>query len=120
MVDAAQKRFPSIAFECRDLMEKPIVIDHGYDYVIASGIFYLRKSEPELYMESMVAEMFRICRKAVAFNSLSQWGSHVDNSEFLADPLRIMSYCHQLSPYLTFRHDYHPGDFTIFIYKGTP
>jgi hypothetical protein len=60
--------------------------------------------------------MFALCRKGIAFNCLSTWGAADDGgSEYREDPLRCLAFCRTLSPYVVLRHDYHPGDFTLYL-----
>jgi len=112
MVVAAKKRFDDAHFQVADLLEN----DAGsFDYVIASGIFYFRENDPQGYLEHTVERLFKKCRIGLAFNSLSNWSPRQDAGEFYADPLRTVDFCRSLSPFVTLRHDYHPGDFTIYI-----
>lgn len=116
MIALARERFPDLHLEQRDLLTEPIG-DGTFDYVMASGIFYLRRSEPFEYLQHMVEAMFRHCRRAVAFNSLSAWAPQQDPGEFYADPPATLSFARSLTPRLSLRHDYHPRDFTVFLYK---
>jgi hypothetical protein len=84
-----------------------------YDFVIASGIFYLQQTEPQKYLEHTVEKLFIKSRFGLAFNSLSRWSKQREEGEFYADPLETLSFCRTLTPYVSLRHDYHPGDFTI-------
>jgi len=115
LVDAARTRFPEAEFRVAD-----VFTDDGaeFDFVIASGIFYLRQHEPERFLEQAVARMFARCRRGVAFNSLSTWSARQDAGEFYADPLRTVDYCRTLTPRVVLRHDYHPGDFTVHLLKS--
>jgi SAM-dependent methyltransferase len=88
-----------------------------FDYVFASGIFYLRQADPEAYLRKTVRSMFDLAKRGVAFNSLSTWASNRDSSEFYADPEMLLEYCRTLTRSLVLRHDYHPADFTIYLYK---
>ncbi|HVO47229.1 MAG TPA: class I SAM-dependent methyltransferase, partial [Steroidobacteraceae bacterium] len=70
MIDACRRRFPAVDFEVANLLEAKL---ERRDYVFASGIFYLRQTHPLDYMRAMLARLFALCDKAVAFNSLSAW-----------------------------------------------
>ncbi len=115
MVNAAQKRFTDAHFQVADLLENEM---GSFDYVIASGIFYLRENDPQGYLENTVKRLFKNCRVGLAFNSLSNWSNRQDSGEFYADPLKTVEFCRSLSPFVTLRHDYHPGDFTIYIRRS--
>lgn len=116
MVETARDRFPGGRFEVRNPLESPL--DEGsYDYVFASGVFYLRQHEPLAFLRRIVEAMFAGCRSGIAFNSLSAWAPQKDEGEFYADPLDVLAYCRALSPRMVLRHDYHPRDFSILLYK---
>jgi hypothetical protein len=53
----------------------------------------------------------------VAFNSLSAWATDQEAGEFYADPLRVVDFCRRITPRVVLRHDYHPRDFTVYLYK---
>ena len=116
MVDRSRQRFPEVRFECGKLLETSL--PETFDYVVASGIFYYRQDEPTAFMRRTVARMFELCRVATAFNTLSAWGNAREEGEFYADPVETLAFCRTLSPWVVLRHDYHPGDFTIYIYRS--
>jgi hypothetical protein len=68
-------------------------------------------------MQSMIERMFALATRAVAFNSLSTWSSDQQAGEFYADPLQTVQFCRELTPWVVLRHDYHPRDFTVYLYK---
>jgi len=120
MVALARQRFPENCFEVGNLMDTPAVCA-THDYVLASGIFYLRAHQPDQYMQTMVERMFARCTRGLAFNSLSAWGDGApDPEEYRADPLRALAMAQDLTSRVTFRHDYHPRDFTLLLYKDAP
>ena len=88
----------------------------GFDWVVASGIFCLNRVKPETEMLRTVREMAKRARKGVAFNSLSLWAPDPENTEFHADPLRTLELCRDLTSRVSLRHDYHPRDFTVYLY----
>jgi len=106
-------------FTCCDILSEGPQ-SNSYDVVVASGIFAHVRVEPDAFFRAMIARMFDICRHGAAFNSLSAWAPDKDPGEFYPDPVETLSFCRTLTPSLGFRHDYHPRDFTIFLYKETP
>jgi hypothetical protein len=54
---------------------------------------------------------------ALAFNSLSNWANDQEANEFYADPVQVLNFCRELTPWVVLRHDYHPRDFTVYMYK---
>jgi SAM-dependent methyltransferase len=117
MVTSAGKRFPGVDFSVGNMLEGAEIPEQKYDFVIASGIFYLRQNAPVEYLQTVVAAMFKAARIAVAFNSLSSWFAEKDRGEFYADPLQTVDFCRTLAPWVCLRHDYHPRDFAVFLYR---
>ena len=117
MTTVAKKRFPGGDFSVENMLESTQISGQRYDFIIASGIFYLRQNAPVEYLQTMVATMFKAARIAVAFNSLSTWFEPKDAGEFYADPLQTVQFCRTLTPWVCLRHDYHPRDFTVFLYR---
>lgn len=116
MVEQARCRFPNIDISNMTLFD--LDSDLGiYDYLVASGIFFFRKEQPKRYMKESISHMFELSKKGIAFNTLSSWKKDKINSEFYASPIEVINYCKTLSPFVVLRHDYHPGDFTIYVYK---
>jgi SAM-dependent methyltransferase len=89
----------------------------SYDIVSANGIFYLLGESAESLMFEAIAIMYSAATHAVAFNCLSAWAPDRTPSEFHADPLRVVAHCHRFTPRVVMRHDYHPRDFSIYLYK---
>lgn len=88
-----------------------------FDFVTANGIFYLLDRDAEAIMRRIVARMYQLCTVAVGFNSLSGWCEDPQAGEFYPDPAAVLDYCRTLAPWVTLRHDYHPRDFTIYMYR---
>jgi SAM-dependent methyltransferase len=116
MVSEAKRRFPAVPFEVRDLLDESDGVPR-FDYVVASGIFALRQDRPMRYLLGMVRRMFNMCRKGVAFNSLSIQAPNRDPAEFNADPSKVLSSCLKITPQAVLRHDYLAHDFTVYLYK---
>lgn len=111
MVENAQKRNPDLKFK------KENIFDCGngaYDYVVMSGIFTV--ANPTIF-QSMILEAYRVCKKGVAFNSLSSWATQKDEGEFYLDPINSLKFCSKITSKLTLKHDYLPHDFSIYMYK---
>jgi len=115
MIEVARKRFPETSFEVRDLLEDEVI--ERFDYVFASGIFYLVEDKPYDFMKKMIKKMFETARIGIAFNSLSAWADSQEKGEFYANPFEVIEFCRTLTSKMVFKHNYHPADFTIFLYK---
>jgi len=92
-------------------------IRDGFDLVTANGIFYLLGDEAWPTMQEIVRRMYAVAEHAVAFNSLSSWAEDKEAGEFYADPAEVLQFCRTLTPWVVLRHDYHPRDFTVYMYK---
>jgi len=115
MVAAAQKLHPDLAIRRLNILEE----DPGtYDVVTANGIFYLLGTEAPALMRSLITRMFALAREAVAFNSLSSWAADPQSGEYYADPAETMDFCRTMTPWVILRHDYHPRDFTVYMYRA--
>ena len=114
MVASARELHPDLTIHQGDILAE----DFGgpFDLVTANGIFYLMGDGAEELMRRIVARMFQLSRRAVAFNSLSTWAPDQEPGEFYADPAAILDFCRSLTPFVTVRHDYLRHDFTIFLY----
>lgn len=115
MIEISAQRFPEASFNIANLLDKN-EMGH-FDFVFASGIFTHRQIDSLSVFETMIKKMFAVCNRAVAFNSLSNWTHTKEGDEFHADPLETIAFCHTLTPWVVLRHDYHPRDFTIYMYK---
>lgn len=117
MIAHCRRRFPAQSFEVCNLFDSQAPRP-DYDFVFASGIFYLRKNAPEAYLRSMVERMFSLCTRGLAFNSLSSWNAAPATAgEFRADPIATLGFCAQLTSKLELRHEYHPNDFALLLHK---
>ena len=91
--------------------------DDEYDVVLAQGIFYLLEGDAETKMRRLIDRMFGLAREAAAFCTISAWHAGDGACEFRADPIRLAEYCGGLTRRLVVRHDYHPGDVAVYMYK---
>ena len=71
-------------------------------------------------MFSIIEKMFELSTGVIAFNSLSSWAKDPQAKEFYADPATVLHFCRELTPWVVLRHEYHPRDFTVFMYKQKP
>jgi len=116
MVKRAQARFPHVKISNKTIFELDLSIE-TFDYIVASGIFVFRQESPEDYLFSTIKTMYEFCIKGISFNSLSAWAGGKSPNEFYADPANVINFCKQLTSKVALRHDYHPADFTIYMYK---
>ena len=112
MIGVARQRHPDFRFEQIDLATDSI--DAKADYVFSSGLFTFADDDR---LRDTVKIMFTAANTGLAFNSLSAWAVDKEDGEFHADPLDTLAFCRTLTPRVVLRHDYHPRDFTVYLYK---
>jgi 2-polyprenyl-3-methyl-5-hydroxy-6-metoxy-1,4-benzoquinol methylase len=117
MVDKARARFPRTQFRVCDVLDhsQPVA---AHDYVLSSGIFTHHSASASEFLEAMVRRMFDLSKQGLAFNCLSGWAERKERGEYHADPLKVVSLCRKLTTRVVLRHDYHPRDFTVYLYKN--
>ena len=115
MVSEAHRNHPDLDLRVANIFDTSF--DRNFDVVTANGIFYLLGERAWPMMQQIIERMYALAKSAVAFNSLSAWAKEKDAGEFYADPLLVVDFCRRLTPWVVLRHDYHPRDFTIYLYK---
>ena len=88
-----------------------------YQVVFAIGIFYLLRHDREDTVRRLIARMFDLTEEVLAFSALSTWAPEQTTGEHHLDPAEILAFCRSLSPFVRLRHDYHPREFTMFVFK---
>jgi len=117
MIELCKARFPNHRFISGNLSSSADDLGDRFDWVVASGLFSFRQHQPFAYLQQVVSSMFALASRGVAFNALSSWASRRSAGEFHADPVETAAWCRTQTPWVTLRHDYHPGDFTIYMQR---
>lgn len=117
MIESAKALHPELDLRLVNILRD--TLNERFDVVSANGIFYLLGSGAEAMMKDLIRTMFSLADHALAFNSLSGWTEDPEAGEFYADPVETLLFCRKLTPWVTIRHDYHPRDFTIYMYKSS-
>jgi SAM-dependent methyltransferase len=115
MIEEAKKLHPEL-----DLRVQNVLVDDPgrFDFVLASGIFARLGRDAIPVSKKLISRMFECAEYAIAFNSLSAWAPNKEADEFYHDPLETLLFARSLSPWVVLRHDYHPRDFTIYVYRS--
>jgi SAM-dependent methyltransferase len=116
MIETALKNYLEARFYVQDILE----LEHvkpSYDYVFTSGIFNRRIPRHKHFVMDMIARMFELCRKGIAFNIMSTRADFMEEGEYYADPAKMLDFCLSISRKAALRHDYMPHDFTVYLYK---
>ncbi len=115
MITAAKNKYPEAKFEVKNIQimqELP-----QFDYVLASGTMNVKINGHDAWVKMMIRSMFSAAKRGVGFNLLSISSPEKDDVFYYADPVQILSFCRTLTPYVSLRHDYLPGDFTVYMQK---
>lgn len=116
-ITKARELYPDLEFIKRDYLENPL--DRKFDIILASGLLNSNVKNNMEYRKKAIKTMLDHCRQVFAFNML---GGHPQpkTSENLnvwyADSLEVLEYCLSLTRRVILRANYHPKDFTIFMY----
>ena len=117
MIAEARRNHPDVALRVANVLD--LEETDEYDLVFANGIFYLLGDEAPALMSQIVQKLFALSRRATAFNTLSTWTPDPEPGEFYADPVETLQMCSELTHDVVLRHDYHPRDFTMYLYRRT-
>ena len=118
-IEKAKGEVTGAKFTVKDFLSDEI--KGKFDVVIASGILNSNRGERNLeYRRKAIKKLFELTDGVLAFNMLgghpapvNKTGSNVWHS----DSLEILEYCLTLTRRVILRANYHPKDFTIFMYK---
>lgn len=115
MVQEGRQVNPGLLLEVANVLDLPGAEE--YDFVVAQGIFYLLREDPEERMREIVTRMFALASEAIAFTAISAWAAERNPDEFYVEPSVALELGHSLTKSVVLRHDYHPGDLTLYLYK---
>jgi ubiquinone/menaquinone biosynthesis C-methylase UbiE len=113
-LEIAKKRNPNGKFELRDIQKKKIT--KKFDWVIATGI--TNHATNYQHLKEMLKEMFRICKKGVIMDFISNYVDYEDKEIFYTSPEKIFQAAKDLTRRVTLRHDYMPFEFCLYLYKN--
>lgn len=125
IIETARHKYPKAKFEVRDVLsdDKP----RQFDFVLCCGALNISFEEPPEHLEfirSMLLRMFELCKIGVGVNFLSSQaiyylpeGSGHQSQYFYAKPEDILGMAKGMTSRFIIRHDYHPGDFTVYLFK---
>jgi SAM-dependent methyltransferase len=117
LVAHAARRHPARTFVTGSVIDPAVLRNARFDVVVASGIFATYPEGGMPWMRSVIDRMWHWTDTALAFNSLSTWAAELDPQEFHADPVEVLRHCGTLSTRVRLRHDYHPRDFSVQLWK---
>ena len=113
----ARKIYPDSRFVVCDYITDPII--EKFDVILASGVLNSNVPDNMEFRKKAIKVMFDHTKKVLAFNML---GAHPQpkndrpKNVWYADSLEILKYCMSLTRRVILRANYHPTDFSIFLY----
>ncbi len=125
LIEAAKKKYPDGRFETRDILEDR----HApkFDYIFCSGVFNIRTTDRLDHLDfvkEMLFRMYDLCNYGVGVSFLSEGGlprTAPDEAEagryFYFNPEELLNCSRFIATRYILRHDYHPGDFTLYLLK---
>ena len=125
VIEVAKRKYPQACFELVDILENKQVPQ--FDYVFSSGVLNIRTMDLASHLEyakSMLQRMCELAKIGVAVNFLSQGARSITKADdlnsgryYYFDPDEVLNFCRSICGRYILRHDYHPGDFTIYLLK---
>jgi len=122
IIASGKEKYPQLDLETQDFFSHPKA--EIYDTIICSGALnsnFGTEKENLDFRKNAIKIIFEHATNVVAFNMLGGHPSNSNNSEcniWYADSLEILEYCMSLTRRVILRQNYHPSDFTIFMYKA--
>ncbi len=125
IIQVAKKKYRDAHFEVKDVsLERHLP---KFDYIFCSGIFNIRSTDSASHIDqvkSMLLKVYDMANYGVAVNFLSEGALPISNLDdlnsgryFYFQPEEIMSFVRFICSRYILRHDYHPGDFTVYMLK---
>lgn len=124
-IETAKKEVPNGKFEVKNFNDSTskTVTYHRSDIVIASGVLNSNignQLENLEYRKKAIKKMFSLTNDILAFNIAGCHPAPANKKNcnvWYSDSLEILEYCTSLTHRVILRANYHPRDFTIFMYK---
>jgi SAM-dependent methyltransferase len=116
-ISIAREKYPEASFENLDFEEQDV--DGTFEWAFAAGIFTIRLSDNEAFVNHMLSRMFESCRKGFAADFLRPaYGDAADDIYWRPQPEEIMKICRKLSKRIIVRCDYMADEFCVYVYKN--
>ena len=125
IVDRAARKYPEANFEVRDILNDPD--PRSFDFVFCCGALNINFEDNQTHLEhtrSMLLRMFELCKIGAGVSLLSSQAMFFLREEelsrsqyFYFKPEDIIGYAKAMTSRYILRHDYHAGDFTVYLIK---
>jgi SAM-dependent methyltransferase len=123
LIDFAKSKHPGVPFNTLDLIKDKH--DKKYDYVLGSGAFSIKMTPLAEHKETVKKMLSRMFNMGVAVNFLSSSALYLLPSDRDAEEDKfvylsveeVLSWVKAICTRYIVRHEYHPGDFTVYMLK---
>ena len=125
MVEAAEAGHPEAEFRVCDILHDELSAYRDYfDYVLVSGVFYIkadaRRDVHEAWTREILLALWPLCRRGLGANFLTKHVDWEDDTLYYCSVADITSLCaSNLSRRFVIRHDYPLYEFTVYAYKNS-
>ena len=113
LIRVAKEKHPDAKLLCGELFDFHFD-DESFDWVILSGAMNEQLHDQGEYARKMIATMFALCGKGLAFNMLDARTLKAHDLQSV-EPQEMLDYCRALCADVQLRDDYLPNDFTIYM-----
>lgn len=120
-IENGNKIYPALTLEVQDFFTLTNTVK--YNIVLASGVLNSNQGiniRNRRFRENAIKKMFSLTNNVFAFNILGSHPQPENDSKsniWYSDSLEILEYCMTLTRRVILRQNYHPSDFTIFLYR---
>lgn len=123
-VEAVRKRVKGGPFLYRNLASEDIaneITEESYDYVVMSGVFHqiqeTKIQDWEEYAQKLLANSFKLAKKALVFNFVSPYVEYKKVGIYYADINKLIEFINaKMSRFFVVRHDYALYEFTVVVF----
>ena len=122
MIEKAKRRLPHAQLHVADILDDVTQDWMTADYLFASGVFYVKGTNPRStwrqFVEEMLIRMFSLTKKGIAFNMLTAHVDYEESNLFYLSPAKALDWCvRNLGRHVVLRHDYPLWEYTMYVYK---
>lgn len=109
---------PNVTFLTGDFLSYEF--NQSFDYAIASGTFNLKIESIDGYdyIFKNMAKMFKLSKKAISIDFLSDKVDYSYKHNFNSSPEKILSMAYSLSKNIILKNNYFPYEFAVIVYKN--
>lgn len=117
LIAIARDKYPGLDLRFANILEENF---GEYDYVVGSGIHYLKVENNIQRSEVILKRMFDLCKVGVATNMINAENlsdGALDDHVYAFMPTDALKIARKITKYILLRQDYLPHDFTLYLYR---